>query len=58
MLHLCSNCEEPITNGQRVKVVVTATYHALKSTVAYALDKHDLEADASTLCHDQCHEGD
>lgn len=41
-------------DGQRVCVMVTATYHILKSTISYALDKNDMEADPSTLCHEDC----
>ena len=54
MLHICPTCNSPIMEGQRVRIEVSATYHALKSAVSYALDKSDLEADGKTLRHDNC----
>lgn len=54
MLHLCNKCQQPILDQQRVCVWISSTYHALKSTVSYALDKHDLAADSSTLQHERC----
>ena len=54
MLILCQICDEPIKDGERVRVTVTSTYHLLKSTVAYALDKNDLEADGESLRHESC----
>jgi hypothetical protein len=43
-----------IHDGDKVQVLVTSTYHILKSTVAFALDKFDMEADSKTLCHVRC----
>ena len=37
--------------GQLACVLVTATYHILKSSVAYALDKSDMWADPESLVH-------
>lgn len=54
MINACAKCGNLIHDGQRVGVWVTATYHILKSTVAYALDKNDLEAEASSMIHEQC----
>jgi hypothetical protein len=34
-----------------VSVVATATYHVLKSKIAYALDKSDMDCDPETLVH-------
>jgi hypothetical protein len=51
MTHQCCICHHLIQEGQRVNVMVQATYHILKSSVAYALDKTDLTADASSLHH-------
>ena len=54
MMNLCCICNKPIMEGEKVTVNVTSTYHILKSTIAYALGKEDMEADASTLCHEDC----
>lgn len=54
MVQTCCICNHLIMDGQRVCVMVTATYHILKSTISYALDKNDMEADPSTLCHEDC----
>lgn len=54
MIQTCCICQKLIHDGQKVRVMVEATYHILKSTVSYALDKYDLEADSSTLCHKEC----
>lgn len=54
MMNRCATCNQPIEEGDRVTVFVTATYHALKSKVAYALDKSDMEAEAETLAHVRC----
>lgn len=54
MLHSCARCGEVIKEGERVEVLVEATYHVLKSQVAFALDKTSLEADTSTLRHVSC----
>ena len=43
-----------IHDGQRVCVVVTATYNVLKSDVLYRLEQEGMEADASTLAHETC----
>lgn len=58
MIHLCHKCDRLLREGDRVKVQVEAEYHILKSSVAFALDKHSLEADSSTLEHVSCFEGD
>jgi hypothetical protein len=47
----CRRCFTEIKEGQLASVVVTATYHALKSKVHYALDKSDMTADEDTLIH-------
>lgn len=54
MVQTCAICNHLIQDGDRVGVWVTATYHVLKSTVAYALDKTDMEADSSSLIHESC----
>lgn len=51
MINICRRCFSPFLENQRVSAVITATYHILKSKIAYALDKHDMEADAETLVH-------
>jgi hypothetical protein len=54
----CKRCFSPIREGERVSVLVEATYHILKSKIAYALDKEDLVADPESLVHAQgseCH---
>jgi hypothetical protein len=61
MIHVCKSCNKLIRDGERVTVTVSASYHTLKSTVAYALDKQDMIADSDTLKHDPCgglNEGD
>lgn len=54
MIQTCCLCHHIIQEGQKVRVMVEATYNLLKFSVSYALDKKDLEADASTLCHVRC----
>lgn len=54
MINVCPKCEQRIKEGDVVQVQVTATYHELKSQVVYALDKDDMEADATTLEHQKC----
>lgn len=51
MINNCRRCFHPILEGQLASAVVTATYHVLKSNVAYALDKADMTADPDTLIH-------
>ena len=62
MINYCRNCFSPLLEGQRVSVVATATYHVLKSKIAYALDKHDMDCDPDTLVHanqeEDCKYGD
>jgi hypothetical protein len=60
MIQLCMKCDKLIKEGDRVTVNVSATYHILKSTVTFALDKMDMEADSNTLRHEACNdkEGD
>ncbi len=48
---LCRRCFGLLKDGDKVSVVVTSTYHTLKSEVAYALDKADMVADPETLVH-------
>lgn len=55
MTNVCQICEKPLKEGDKVSVMVSSTYHALKSQVAYALDKADMVADSSTLVHTECH---
>lgn len=55
MINVCAVCDKPLHEGDRVTVTVTSTYHLLKSTVAYALDKYDMEAHGETLKHETCH---
>lgn len=54
MIQTCAKCDRLIKDGDRVTVEVSATYHILKSTIAYALDKADMAADADTLRHEDC----
>jgi hypothetical protein len=55
MLHICPICKKVIGDLDRVRVLIDATYHPLKSTIAYALDKNDMEV-VGPLCHKQCYE--
>jgi hypothetical protein len=48
---ICRRCFHPLREGQKATVVVTATFHRLKSEIHYALDKADLVADPDTLVH-------
>lgn len=54
MLLTCNVCNKIVQEGDRIVVEVTSTYHMLKSTVSYALDKHDMEADSRTIHHEEC----
>lgn len=58
MCQLCIACGKLLKEGDKVSVLVTSTYHVLKSTVAYALDKNDLVAISSTLAHVDCEKTD
>jgi hypothetical protein len=51
MTNVCRRCFAPMKEGQLATVVVTATYHMLKSQISYALDKSDMVADPDTLIH-------
>jgi hypothetical protein len=51
MINLCRRCFSPILEGQLASAVATATYHVLKSKVAYAFDKSDMTMDPDTLIH-------
>jgi hypothetical protein len=53
MQNLCRKCFTPLREGQLASAVVTATYHSLKSQIAYALDPADMVADPETLIHGQ-----
>lgn len=54
MIQACCVCGKVIHDGDKVQVLVTSTYHLLASIRAYALDKYDMEADSTTLCHRDC----
>lgn len=54
MQHVCAICEAPLKEGDKVQVVVRSTYHVLKSRIAYALDKADIDAIPQTLVHVAC----
>lgn len=54
MIQTCCICHKLIHEGEKVQVLVISTYHLLKSTTTYALDKNDMEADSSTLSHLRC----
>jgi hypothetical protein len=56
MEQICRRCFAPLKAGQRVSVVMTATYIPLKSKIAYALSNDDKEADADTLVHASSHD--
>lgn len=58
MIQICVKCKHLLCEGDKVTVQVTATYHVLKSKIAYALDKSDLECDSDTLGHLECPKGD
>ncbi len=47
-------CEVSLNEGDKVVVSIKATYHLLKSSVTYALDKSDMEAVPDTLAHWNC----
>jgi hypothetical protein len=57
MIQTCCICEKIIQEGDNVSVMVTSTYHLLKSTCTFALDKEALIADPRTLCHELCDKG-
>lgn len=50
----CVICRKLIKEGERVEVLVRATFHVLKSKIAYALDKEDLETVSGTIAHTAC----
>lgn len=54
MTHVCCICSHLINDGDRVSVLVESTYHCIKSTNSFALDKYDLVSDSSTMCHVKC----
>lgn len=54
MIPVCCVCGHLILDGQRIRVMVDATYHVLKSTLCHAIDKNDMEPDSDTLCHKKC----
>jgi hypothetical protein len=51
----CYICGEYIREGQLVELTVIATFHELKSKVAYSIDK-PIDAYADTLRHHECTE--
>lgn len=54
MLSLCSECNRLLCENDDVKVVVRSKFHVLKSAVTFALDKHSMVCDPSTLRHSNC----
>lgn len=53
MINACSSCGHLLEEGDKVTTRIVSTYHVLKSTVAYALDKEDLIA-LEPLAHLDC----
>lgn len=53
MINICPNCNKVLEEGDRVRATVSSTYHFLKSAVAYALDKNDIEV-LELLKHVDC----
>lgn len=53
-MHKCNICKKLLREGAHVEVLVRTTYHPLKSKVAYALDKYDMEPIVDTLVHTEC----
>lgn len=54
MLSLCQSCGKLIGEGDRVKAEIESTFHVLKSTVTFALDKASMTCDPETLRHTNC----
>lgn len=54
MEKMCVVCHKLIKEGERVEVLVRSTFHVLKSKIAYALDKEDLETVSGTMAHVSC----
>jgi hypothetical protein len=50
----CIICGKLLGEGERVEVLVRATYHILKSKIAFALDKNDMEPISGTMAHVEC----
>lgn len=58
MMQTCFVCNKLIKDGDEVTVEVSSTYHILKSTIAYALDKYAMKANSETLRHKECNARD
>lgn len=53
MINTCKNCNHLLEEGDKVTTRIASTYHTLKSTIAFALDKNDLQA-LEPLSHIDC----
>ncbi len=54
MQHICEICDKPINDFDRVRVLIEATYHPLKSKITYAIGKEDLEV-VGPISHRSCY---
>lgn len=51
MERVCSKCQKPLKDGDRVKAVVLSIFRQISSSVAYAIDK---PYDCLSLEHVDC----
>ena len=51
MNQLCSKCQKPLKDGDRVKAVVLSVFREISSHVSYAIDK---PSDCLSLEHVAC----
>lgn len=53
MLKTCELCGELLKEGDTVECKIRSTYHVLKSSIAYALDRNNMEV-ITPLRHQDC----
>lgn len=58
MTNRCRKCDQILKEGDIIRVAVVSVYHELKSKVHFAVSKDIQDADASTLEHVDCLEGE
>jgi hypothetical protein len=50
----CVVCGLLFRDGQRIEALIRANYKALKSNIAYALEKEGMEVVPGTIAHAEC----
>lgn len=54
MINLCSKCNKPLDEGEKVTFLAIGTYRKLPSVRSWAVNKETLEADIRSIRHLNC----